>query len=144
MQITEHTLVLASIDPPSVWDFYGAVEYAEAKKDEANAYNIKLEAHGAPKRNYQIMTYAEYKAAERAFYLCDPAEEITEEKFIERLEVLPPQQWIHAGGFESFLMSEHWSGPYTSQYARHGQRYYTKMVDATDKGTWMTAATVAK
>ena len=60
MQITEHTLVLASIDPPSVWDFYGAVEYAEAKKDEANAYNIKLEAHGAPKRNYQIMSAVKY------------------------------------------------------------------------------------
>jgi hypothetical protein len=130
-------IVLASIKPPSVWDFYVSREQAEAKREEANAYNVRLEAHGAPHRVYSVMTYSEYKATERAFYLADPPEEITREKFFEMLEVLPPKRWVNTGSFESFLMSEHWSGNYTHQYARRGNRYYSKMVDASDKSTWM-------
>lgn len=38
-------------------------------------------------------------------------------------------------------MSEHWSGPYTQQFARRGTgddaTYWQKLVDATDRSTWM-------
>jgi hypothetical protein len=133
--------VLASLDPPSVWDMFPSLEAAAAKQEEANAYNVKLEAHGAPKRNYQPMRYEDYKAREREFYLSRPAEEIPEKKFVEMLGVLPPVKWENKGDFESFLMSEHWSGPYTQQYVRRGNgdeaKYWTKLVDSTDPKTWM-------
>jgi hypothetical protein len=70
--------VLASLDPPSVWNFYPSMEAAAAVADEANAYNVKLEAHGAPKRTYSAMTYEEYKAKERELYLSRPEEQIPE------------------------------------------------------------------
>jgi hypothetical protein len=54
-----------------------------------------------------------------------PVSEITKEDFWYFLEVLPPNQWIQESGCESFKMSEHWSGPITSIYARIGKRYFT-------------------
>jgi hypothetical protein len=66
--------VLASLDPPSVWQFYPSLEAAAAKQKEANAYNVKLEEHGAPKRSYVPMHYDNYKAKERECYLSRPEE----------------------------------------------------------------------
>ena len=137
--------VLASIDPPSVWQFYPSLEAAAANQDEANAYNVRLEAHGGTKRHYKPMTYADYKAKEREFYLSDPAEQITESKFFEMLNVLPPKKWINHGDFESFLMIEHENGPFTQQFVRCGRgaaaAYWTKLVDCFDRSTWMTRST---
>ena len=133
--------VLACVNPPSIWNLFPSLETAAAAAEEANTYNVKLEAHGAPKRDYEPMTYADYKARERAFYLSDPEHPITPEKFTEMLEVLPPEKWENHGDFETFLMSERWSGPYTHQYARRGRgedaKYWQKMVDASDRSTWM-------
>ena len=126
--------VLACIHPPSVWNFFPTLEAAAAKRDEANTY----QAHDTTKRDYQAMTYDAYKASERAFYLGDAPTQITAEKYHEMLEVLPPKCWQQRGDFESFLMIEHWSGPYTHQYASRGDgTYWEKMVDATDRSTWM-------
>ena len=43
--------VLASLDPPSVWQFYPSLEAAAAKQKEANAYNVKLVGGG--EKGYQ-------------------------------------------------------------------------------------------
>jgi hypothetical protein len=133
--------VLACLDPPTVWDLFPSMEPAAAKQAEANAYNVQLEAHGAPKRHYEPMRYDDYRAKEREFYLSSPEREIPEETFVEMLGVLPPVKWENKGDFESFLMSEHWSGPYTQQYVRRGNgddaKYWTKLVDSTDRKTWM-------
>jgi hypothetical protein len=61
---------------------------------------------------YEPMTYEAYKAAERQFYLSRSLEEITEERFNEAYEVLPPKAVRNADGVFSFLMIEHWHGPY--------------------------------
>jgi len=133
--------VLASLAPPSVWQFYASLEAAQAKQQEANDYNVKLETHGAPKRHCEPMTWEAYKAKEREFYLSRPAEKVDQKTFVEMLEVLPPKNWRNEGDFVSFLMIEHWSGPYTSQYARRGKgedaTYWQKLVDSTDRSTWM-------
>src|ERR1700689_2581101 len=96
-------------------------------------------AHRSAATSPCIMTST--NAKEREFYLSRPAEEIPEKKFVEMLEVLPPVRWERKGDFESFLMSEHWSGPYTQQYVRRGNgddaKYWTKLVDSTDPKTWM-------
>ncbi len=52
-------------------------------------------------------------------------EEITRERFIDMLEVLPPEGWRITGQTESFKMMEYYSGRITSIYARLGNRYFT-------------------
>jgi hypothetical protein len=132
--------VLATLAPwPSIWGHYSTAEAAAAKADEANAYWQHIaETQGTPPRSYEPMSFEDYLQAERQFYLSRPLEEITQEKYREMLEVLPPNKWHQAGGLERFLMSEHWSGPYTSQYAFCDGRYFTRMVDALDQSTWIT------
>jgi hypothetical protein len=131
--------VLASINPPSVWNFFPTAEAAAAKADIVNEYSKRLDERlGAPERHYEVMTYEAYKAAERTWCLSGPLEEITEEQYREAFEKLPPEQFGFAGGLESFLMSEHFSGPYTPQYVTYQGRYFTRMVDATDRSTWIT------
>ena len=131
--------VLASINPPSVWAFYPTAEAASAKADIVNEYSKRLDERlGAPERHYEVMTYEAYKAAERTWCLSGPLEEITEENYRESFEKLPPEKYQHSGGMKRFLMSEHWSGPCTEQYVTYQGRYFTRMVDATDRSTWIT------
>jgi hypothetical protein len=126
--------VLATIKPPSVFNFYPTREAAEADLPRANRNESE---------KYAPMTWEEFYKAQRAFYLGDPPAEITEERFHYALEVLPPMRYRCREGFTSFLMSEFHSGPYTHQYvaiAKDGNtRYFSKLVDATDERTWMTA-----
>lgn len=82
-------------------------------------------------------------------YLCHPPQEITQERFWEMLEVLPPMNWAGWGEyFERFDLIERQTGNITSQYARlgHGEaaRYFTKYVDLTKPETHMTAAGLAQ
>lgn len=66
----------------------------------------------------------------------DPAE-ITKADFCDALEVLPPVNWTNAGGFEHFRMSEHYTGPITTQYGRIGEKYLSKRIDVTRRETWL-------
>lgn len=52
----------------------------------------------------------------------DPVE-ITEEQYIDALEVLPPMDWV-MGETSSFYMSEFYSGSVTSIYVARGGRYF--------------------
>lgn len=117
----------------SVYNFYLTLEAAQADLQRANA-----DSSFGP---YTAMTYDEYRAKERAFWLGDAPVEITRERFIQALEVLPPLRWIQEPGYNSFLMSEFMSGNYTNQYVRYGTgdtyTYWVKMVDATDRTTWL-------
>lgn len=145
-EMTACEFVLASIDPPSVWNLYPSMEAAAAQAEDANTYNVRLEKHGAPKRNYAPMRFDDYQKAERACYLNQPAEAVTEETFNEMFECLPPKNLTGSWDkFFSFLMIEHWSGVYTSQYVRFADgRCFTKLVDSTDKSTWMKAEDFSK
>jgi hypothetical protein len=130
--------VLASLNPPSIWNLYPTREAAEAAKDEANTYNERLVEHSAPVQHYEPMTYEAYQQAERQHYLSQPLQDISEDKFHEMFEVLPPKGVRNTRGMFSFLMMEHRSGPYTAQYASFQEKYYTRLVDATDETTWIT------
>ncbi|MGL5436016.1 MAG: hypothetical protein ACRDBO_11535, partial [Lachnospiraceae bacterium] len=66
-----------------------------------------------------------------------PLKETTEEQFEEALNVLPPLKWCTIDGIEMFCMSEMYTATYTNQYARYEGKYYKKMVDVTDKSTWL-------
>lgn len=88
-------------------------------------------------KEYKVMTWTEYSALQRSFYLDQPVTETTEENFLDMLNCLPPMKWCTHNGVEMFCMSEMLTGTYTSQYARFKDKYYTKLVDITDKGTWI-------
>jgi hypothetical protein len=51
--------------------------------------------------------------------------EITEERFLEMMNILPPLGWRNAGFTESFKMCEMTSGNFTGIFARIGKRYFT-------------------
>lgn len=163
--------VLASRTPPSCFNFYPSLEHAAADADRANGKRCRCghvftDADAVrpfdgrkiidcsvcgkssyPDHTYEPMTWDEYRKAQRDCYLGDVPVQITREKFNYALEVLPPDAFEHKGNIISFLMCEHYSGPYTSQYVAkghgHATTYWTKMVDASDRSTWMTAESLA-
>jgi len=67
------------------------------------------------------------KAQEREYK--HPPVEITEERFSEMLNVLPPDDWARGGTTESFKMCEKMMGVYTSIFCRIGDRYFEMMDD---------------
>lgn len=88
---------------------------------------------------FEIMTFGEFEKLQREKLLAGVPEEITEERFEEMLNVLPPIKWTRRDGVEMFCMSEMWTGSYTNQYAHdhYSGKYYCKMVDCLDESTWI-------
>jgi len=78
--------------------------------------------------------------ARHASYKVGQAQEITEERFIEMLEVLPPKQWKRAGHTESFKMAELLDGDITGCYARIGNRYFQVNGSISATHDWIIAA----
>ena len=91
----------------------------------------------AKNAEYKIMAYGEFLKLERDYYINLPIDEITEERFDEQLNVLPPLRWCRVRGVEMFCMREMLTRTYTEQYARVGGKFYCKIVDVTDKSTWI-------
>lgn len=89
------------------------------------------------KAKYEVMTFDEYLARQKKSLLSGEVTETTAEQFNEMLNCLPPMKWCTIAGVEMFCMSEMYTGTYTNQYARIGDKYYTAMVDVTDKSTWI-------
>lgn len=89
------------------------------------------------KCNYQIMTFDDYLAQKKEYYLSDPVQEISEDEYYENLNVLPPLFWCIIDGVDMFCMSEFYTDSFTAQYAKYNGKYYCKMVDAYDKTTWI-------
>lgn len=61
-----------------------------------------------------------------------PWQEITEEQWLDNLEVLPPEKWKTVNGVELFRMSEYTTGNITAHYARLGDRYFSASRRTTD------------
>lgn len=89
------------------------------------------------KSKYEVMTFGEFLDRQKKSLLSGGVSETTEENFHENLNVLPPIYWCTIDGVEMFCMSEMYTGTYTNQYARIGNKFYTAMVDITDKTTWI-------
>jgi len=79
-------------------------------------------------RGLEIMPYEMaapmMEAAQVAEY-CKPWQEISEEKWRDMLEVLPPEKWQTVKGVEIFRMSEYTSGNITGHFARLGECYFS-------------------
>lgn len=62
--------------------------------------------------------------ANNAKYVEQPPKEISEEKFTEMLEMLPPLNWVGRNGGETFFFSEAQTGSIHAVFARIGEKYY--------------------
>ena len=98
------------------------IEYAKAAQDHINSI--------------KVVTFEEFTELEKQAWLTKPTE-TTKEIFTEMLEVLPPMKWEFQGKNNWFLISEHTSGVYTSQYAKINGKYYHATVNAYDRSTWI-------
>lgn len=105
--------------------------YGDYWKDRVEEYTKKVNA------GCKVMTFVEYQALEKSRLINGILTEVTEEQFDDALNVLPPLYWTTINGVEMFCMREMYTGTYTNQYARIGDKYYTTMVDVTDKSTWI-------
>ena len=85
---------------------------------------------------YESMTFDKFLELQKK-HLIGEVTETTAEQFNEMLNILPPMKWCTIDGVEMFCMREMYTGTYTNQYARMGDKYYTAMVDITDKNTWI-------
>ena len=118
------------------------VSWTENVENYPEREDFKKYLEEAKKKEYKVMTWDEFQTFKKKFLLdgeIGKLKEITEEKFNEMLDVLPPLYWTNHNGIEMFCMSEMYTGTYTSQYA-HDERtgkYYTKLVDSADRSTWI-------
>lgn len=86
---------------------------------------------------YKVMTFETYMELKRKKYISMPLNEISEERYEEMLDVLPPLKYGRNGGVESFFCSEYYDGTFTNQYAKHDGKFYQKLADITDPSTWI-------
>ncbi len=59
--------------------------------------------------------------------------EITEEKYWEMLEVLPPEKWETVAGVNIFRMMEYWTADVTAHYAKYQGKYFAARRRASQK-----------
>jgi hypothetical protein len=63
--------------------------------------------------------------------------EITEERFTEMLEILPPVGWKRSAGSQSFKMSERMTGNLTAIFCEIGGRYFELCDDTRNSHEWI-------
>lgn len=106
-------------------------------KEDAEKAMPKYEEKYGP--GLHVIEFEEFENRREARLVDRVLKEIDEEAYFEALEVLPPMNWHKKDGVERFLMSEFYSGNYTNQYAQRNGRYFTRMVNAFKRETWITA-----
>lgn len=122
---------------PSILSYHNTLKEAEAAQ-------IRL-AHDqcSVSDRLEAIPWKAFLERLRRFYLRDP-EEVSLEYWNLHLRMLPPLNWEVADGVERFMCPEFLDWNFTRQYARLGDRYFTRIVDVGDKSTWITAAQVGE
>lgn len=87
----------------------------------------------------EVMSYTAFMHHTKKHLLDGKLTEVTEEKFNDALNVLPPLHWTTRNGVEMFCMSEMYIYTLTTQYAHDHRtgKYYSAMVDVKDERTWI-------
>jgi hypothetical protein len=125
--------IVASTVPPILHSVHATPEAAQAEAELLIAEPLR----------YEAMTLTQYHDAEHAFWLAQPLEEITSLDFHEALETLPPVEWETHGEVERFCLPDVRESPYYCQYASLNGRYFSRIVDILDRGTWIDATEIA-
>jgi len=71
----------------------------------------------------EVLDWEEATAIHRSKYLTPP-KQVTQERFWEMLEVLPPCKWNHSKSAESFFVSERITLDLVSWFVRLGDEYW--------------------
>lgn len=79
---------------------------------------VQMRYPGAAVGNLDAVVEASRKMFERA------PKRVTESRFLEMLNVLPPENWVRGNGCESFKMCEYEYDNVTTIFARIGGEYY--------------------
>lgn len=135
-QEAEDRAFLQSMESMKMYSEYH-LKYPNVLEDGSEYWENRFYEENA--KIYKVVSYDEFIALERAAIINEPLQETTEEKFNEMLDVLPPLSWTSINNVEMFCMREMYTGTYTTQYAydHKTDKYYCKMVDITDKSTWI-------
>lgn len=88
---------------------------------------------------YAVMTYKEFLRQQQNYLTSGPIAEITREQYEQALNVLLPYRYCTHNGITMFCFREMYTGSFTTQYAKAGDKYYSAMVDVTDTSTWIAA-----
>lgn len=112
------------------WADYTGDPRTGKENDRAEDYLSKLNRERDPQTpEYRIIPQSEampqIEAAAEAKFVT-PWKEITQERWDEMLEVLPPQKWKTVRGVEIFQMSERTFGNITGHFARVGDRCFER------------------
>lgn len=91
---------------------------------------------------HDITDGLQWVAKREQHYLAQSIVEITEERYYDMLNVLPPKGWTHKDGVERFSMIEHEISDITSQFAKRNDRYFHKYVRWGDPSTYITSSLV--
>ncbi|MBR6636617.1 MAG: hypothetical protein IKK97_04115 [Phascolarctobacterium sp.] len=142
---------------PNLYCFADSMEEAEEKKAQAYVqrrkdalrYSLLFETHPtnqnyklyweeARNAKFEVMTFAEYQARQRQYFVNRPIEEVSAESFNNAFECLPPLHIRHLSDKDwYFSMSEFYTGTFTGQYAYINGKYYYALVDITDNSTYI-------
>lgn len=120
---------VANADPTRI-DYY---DYCKVDK----ALNQLKEAREIyPEDNWTILTEKQYEAKQRALYI-KPPKEITEARYYEMLDVLPPLRFVTRNGVQSFILAEPLDLNYCTQFAKYNGKYYTAVVEYGNPETYL-------
>lgn len=108
------------------------VEYSSKNDEEGKKFaQGYIDKYKKDLESVRVIKSSDYRAEQDKVILTEP-KEISEEEFDEMLEILPPLRFTSHG----FVMSEFYTESYTSQFYKHGNKYYMAMIDYKRKETW--------
>lgn len=126
------------LTPDSQWAYDVAPSYAAASLTLGRL----LQKDERRFRQATIVPLDTYVDARERKYLDDPIVEIEAASFDQALNCLPPLDWRREAGVERFCLSEFTDGRITRQYARLGDRYFSRSVRFRDPSTYLTAESI--
>ena len=101
----------------------GTVGYTKGETPED--YIARVEAEEGTRLRIVSDAKLDAMLEEYAASLVTNPTEITEEKYFDALNVLPPCRWRKLGGVETFHVSERLTRDLANWYARVGERFFT-------------------
>ena len=88
---------------------------------------------------FEAITLEEYRRREKAKWVSGKVTEITEEKYFDALDCLPPLNYSGNENASWFFICEMITMSFTNQYYhdKKNDKYYTAVADLHDKSTWI-------
>lgn len=109
-------------EPGQLWAIDFAVQIETGFVSEMTGETLEQLRQRYP--NAVLASTEEWRVQAEASIITEP-QITTRDRFIEMLEILPPDGWHRSEHEESFKMSERYSGRITHIFVRIGRTYYT-------------------